>query len=248
MRLIALVYSVAVYALFLGSFVYLIPFLGGDMTAFIGAPKTIDAGTSPLDGAPPALVNIGLLLLFGVQHSIMARAGFKKALTRIIPAPAERATYVLASVVLLALLYICWIPMDGVVWTFAESAFGGAAMAIYFLGIGLILASTFQINHFELFGLLQAWLGFKQKEAAPAHFQTPFLYRIVRHPLYLGFVIAFWATAHMTVGHLLFAAIWTIYIFVAVGYEERDMLALFGDQYRDYMAKVPSIFPFGVRK
>lgn len=248
MRLIALVYSAIVYVLFLGSFVYLIPFLGGDMTAFIGAPKTIDAGASPFDGAPPALVNIGLLLLFGLQHSIMARAGFKKALTKIIPESAERATYVLASTILLVLLYKCWIPMDGVVWSFTGGVFGGAAMAVYFLGIGLILLSTFQINHFELFGLLQAWLGFKQKDAAPAEFETPFLYRFVRHPLYLGFVIAFWSTAHMTVGHLLLAAVWTIYIFVGVGYEERDLTAHFGDQYRDYMSKVPSIFPFGVRK
>ncbi len=248
MGVIALVYSVIAYVLFFASFLYLIVFMAGDMTAFVGAPKTIDAGSFPLAGAPAALVNIVLLLLFGVQHTIMARGSFKRALTKIIPPAMERSTYVLATVAVLVLLYVYWQPMPGVVWSVGAPLWAGALTVLYFLGVGLVLVSTFLINHFELFGLLQGWLGFKKKEPPKPVFHTPSLYKHIRHPLYLGFIMAFWATPHMTAGHLLFASIWTIYIFVALGYEERDLIALFGDKYRDYMEKVPAIFPFGRRK
>ena len=248
MGMIALAYSAIVYVLFFAAFLYLIAFMGGDMTAYFGAPKTIDAGPSPLEGAPPALVNIAILLLFGLQHTIMARGGFKKFLTRIIPESMERSTYVLATVIVLLLLYRYWIPMDGVVWSMEAPLWAGLMTGLYFLGIGLVLLSTFLINHFELFGLLQGWLGFKRHAPPEPTFHTPSLYKVVRHPLYVGWIISFWATSHMTVGHLLFAAVWTIYIFIALGYEERDLIGVFGDKYRDYMAKTPAILPFGAKK
>ncbi len=248
MKIISLVYSIVVYLIFFAALLYLIAFMGGDMTVFLGAPKTIDAGSSPLAGAPAALVNIGLLLLFGIQHTIMARKGFKDALTKVLPRAMERSTYVLTTVVVLVLMYHYWIPMDGVVWSVTSPLWAGILLVLYFAGLVLIFVSTFLMNHFEFFGLLQGWLSFKQKELPPPTFHTPSLYKIVRHPLYVGWIIAFWATSHMTVGHLLLASIWTIYIFVALGYEERDLIAVFGDKYRDYMAKTPAILPFGRKK
>lgn len=247
MGVLALVYSVVCYLLFFAAFLYLIPFMGGEMTAFIGAPKTID-GPASAAGAPAALVNIGILVLFGLQHTIMARSGFKKALTKIVPWAMERSTYVLATVVILVILYRYWVPMPGVVWSIEAPLWSGVMTALFFIGVGLVLVSTLLINHFELFGLQQGWMRFKNLEHRKPEFRTPSLYKYIRHPLYLGWIIAFWATSYMTVGHLLFAAVWTIYIFVALGYEERDLVALFGDKYRDYMAKTPAILPFGGKK
>ncbi len=248
MGIIALVYSVVVYLLFFASFLYLIAFVGGDMTSFFGAPKTIDAGPAWAGGAAAALVNIGLLVLFGLQHTIMARQGFKKAWTKIVPWSMERSTYVLATFILLVLLFAYWQPMPAVVWSVEAPLWSGVLTALFFLGVVLVLLSTVLINHFHLFGLMQGWYRFKNKEVPGPQFVTPSLYKHIRHPLYLGWITMFWATSHMTAGHLLFAAIWTIYIFIAIGYEERDMVALFGDKYRDYMAKVPVILPFGGRK
>lgn len=248
MGALILLYSVIVYLVFFAAFLYLIAFVGGDMIPFIRAPKTIDWGGSALADLPPALVNIGLLVLFGVQHSIMARQGFKRALTKIIPWPAERSTFVLATVVVLALLYAFWVPMTGVVWSVAAPLWSGVLTALFFIGFALVLLSTFLINHFELFGLMQGWFRFKGKPMPEPRFHTPFLYTFIRHPLYLGFLLAFWAAPTMTAGHLLFAAVWTAYIFIAIGYEERDLIALFGEKYREYMAKTPSILPFGRRR
>ncbi|NOX82261.1 MAG: isoprenylcysteine carboxylmethyltransferase family protein [Alphaproteobacteria bacterium] len=245
MGAIALIYSIVVYLIFFASFLYLIAFMGGDMTSFIGAPKTLDSGTAILTAWPAVLVNIGLLLLFGVQHSVMARSGFKKALTKIVPQAMERSTYVLTTVVVLVLLFVFWQPLPSTVWSVTSPLWSVVLMAVFFLGVGLVLLSTFMINHFELFGLLQGWLGFRKKEAAAPVFVMPYLYKYIRHPLYLGFLLAFWSTSHMTVGHLLFSSIWTAYIFVAIGYEERDLIAVFGDKYHAYMAKVPAILPFG---
>lgn len=245
---VALIYSIIVYLVFFATFLYLIAFIGGDMTAWAGLPKTIDQGPSQFAGAPAALVNIGLLLLFGVQHSVMARQGFKKAWTKIVPPSMERSTYVLATVVVLWIMFLGWQPMSGVVWSVTSPLWAGILTALFFAGFGIVLLSTFLINHFELFGLLQGWFKFKGKEPSAPKFVTPSLYKFVRHPLYLGFLIAFWSTSHMTTGHLLFSAIWTAYIFVAIGYEERDMIALFGEQYREYIMKTPTILPFGGRK
>lgn len=248
MGVLALGYSVVVYLLFFAAFLYLIPFMGGEMTSFIPAPKTLDAGASPAAGAPAALINIGLLVLFGLQHTIMARGGFKRGLTKVVPWAMERSTYVLATVVMLVLLYVFWIPMPGVVWSIEAPLWAGLMMTLYFIGIGLVLLSTVLINHFELFGLQQGWYAFKKKEWPKPEFRTPSLYKYIRHPLYLGWIMAFWATSYMTVGHLLFASVWTIYIFVALGYEERDLVHVFGDKYREYMAKTPAILPFGAKK
>jgi protein-S-isoprenylcysteine O-methyltransferase Ste14 len=232
MGVIALIYSVVVYVAFFAAFLYLIPFMGGEMTSFIGAPKTIDEGASPAAGAAPALINIGLLVLF----------------TKFVPESMERSTYVLATVILLVLLYEYWIPMPAVIWSIDAPLWSGLMTALFFLGIGLVLLSTFLINHFDLFGLLQGWLKFKNKPKPEPVFHTPSLYKVIRHPLYLGWIMSFWATSYMTAGHLLFASVWTIYIFVALGYEERDLISTFGDKYRDYMAKTPAIIPFGKRK
>lgn len=248
MGALVLLYSIVVYLGFFAAFLYLIAFLGGDMIPFIDLPKTIDSGPSSLADLPPALVNVGLLLLFGVQHSIMARQGFKRVLTKLIPWSAERTTYVLVTVIVLVLVYAYWVPMPAEVWSVTSPLWSGVLTGLFFLGFGVVLVSTFLIDHFELFGLLQGWLRFKGKEPPKPAFRTPSLYRFIRHPLYLGFLIAFWATPQMSVGHLLFAAVWTAYMFIAIGYEERDLTALFGDQYREYMAKTPMILPFGGRK
>jgi protein-S-isoprenylcysteine O-methyltransferase Ste14 len=247
MGLIALLYGTLVYLLFFATFLYLIVFVGGDALAFLNAPKTVDAGEPATVFAAPALTNIVLLLLFGVSHSIMAREGFKRVWTKVVAAPVERSTYVLVSTLSLIVLYVFWRPMPGEVWS-VDGIWATALLVLFFVGFGLVLLSTFLINHFDLFGLRQVWLRFKGKEPPHDPFRTPLLYKSVRHPLYLGWIIAFWATPTMTVGHLLFAAIWTTYIFVALGYEERDLVARFGDDYRRYMARVPMIFPLGERK
>jgi len=245
---VILLFSIVAYLIFFAAFLYLVAFVGGDMIPYVRAPKTLDWGASIFAGAPSALVNIGLLVLFGLQHSIMARSGFKRGLTKIVPEAAERSVYVLATVAVLVLLYAGWAPMTGIVWSTESGLWSGVLTAVFYIGFGLVLLSTFLINHFELFGLRQGWMGFKKKPMPAAEFRIPILYNLVRHPLYLGFLLAFWATPHMTTGHLLFAAVWTAYIFIAIGYEERDLLGLFGDKYRDYMARTPSILPLGKRR
>ena len=199
MGILALSYSVVVYIVFFAAFLYLIVFVGGDGLPFISAPKTLDAGPSIFPAGPAALVNIGLLLLFAVQHSVMARPGFKRAWTKIVPKEMERSTYVLATVAVLLVLYAGWRPMPLVVWSEEGTLVSMALTALFFIGFGLVLLSTFLINHFELFGLQQGWFKFQSKQADAPVFRTPLLYRFVRHPLYLGFLIAFWATPHMTV-------------------------------------------------
>ncbi len=244
MRLIALAYGGVCYALFFASFLYLIAFVGGDMIPVIHAPRTLDWGDGTVAAPYGAIVNIGLLLLFGLQHSIMARQGFKRALANIV-GPAERSTFVLATTAVLVLLYLYWTPIPALVWEVSDPIWATVLTIGFFAGFGLVLVSTFLIDHFELFGLSQVWRHFTNKASPELSFKTPLFYKGVRHPLYLGFIIAFWSTPIMTAGHLLFAAIWTAYIFVAIGYEERDLARLFGDQYRQYMARVPMILPFG---
>jgi protein-S-isoprenylcysteine O-methyltransferase Ste14 len=178
----------------------------------------------------------------------MARQGFKAKWTKLVPPPVERSTYVLATTALLVLLYVYWTPIPAIVWEVRDPAWSVLVTAAFYFGFGLVLLSTFLIDHFELFGLSQVWRYFQgQPQAAPG-FKTPMFYKDVRHPLYLGWVISFWATPVMTAGHLLFASLWTIYIFVALGYEERDLMHRFGDQYRDYMRRVPMIIPWGRRE
>jgi protein-S-isoprenylcysteine O-methyltransferase Ste14 len=248
MGILALVYGAIAYLIFFATFLYLIGFAGGDaLTAFLQLPKTVDSGEPGSFFAPAAVTNIALLLLFGGSHSIMARQSFKRAWTKVVPTSIERSTYVLVASLALIAMFVFWRPMPEIVWQ-VSGAFSYVFLVLFLGGFGLVLLSTFLINHFNLFGLDQVWRAFKKTGEPAEKFQTPMLYKSVRHPLYLGFIIAFWATPTMTIGHLLFAAVWTIYIFVALGYEERDLLHRFGDDYRRYMARVPMIFPIGGRK
>jgi methanethiol S-methyltransferase len=230
------VYGAAAYAMCLAVFLYAIGFIGN-----FGVPKTIDAEpATPWQSA--LLVDAGLLALFAVQHSVMARKGFKRMLTRVIPQPAERSTYVLASNVALALLFWLWQPLGGSVWSI-ESGGGRALMyAAYGFGWALVLTATFVINHFDLFGLRQVWREFQSKPPAELRFATPLLYRIVRHPLYVGWLVVFWSTPDMTVTHLFFAAMTTGYILVAIQFEEKD-LAADHPEYAVYRRQVPMLVP-----
>lgn len=237
-RILIFVYGVAAYLAFAVSFLYAIAFVSN-----LTVPTTIDTGIA----APPAtaaIIDLGLMALFAIQHSVMARQGFKRWWTKLVPVPMERSTYVLASSAVLALLLWQWRPIPVVVWSVRDP---GVAMLIFSLGLAgwlIVVLSTFLIGHFELFGLAQVVHNFLRREAEPGQFRTPLFYRFVRHPLYLGFVIAFWAAPVMSVGHLLFAVVTTAYIFVGIALEERDLVQFFGDEYRRYQARVPMIFPW----
>lgn len=245
MGAVILGYGVVAYLLFLAAFVYLVLFIGGETTAIVEIPKTLDWGGSWASGAPPALLNVALLTLFGLQHSLMARSGFKRALTRVVPEAAERSTFVLATVVCLVLLYGCWIPMPAIVWSVASPLAAGLLRALFFAGAAIVGVSAFLIDHLELFGLRQTWAGYQGRPLPAPEFRTPWLYRLVRHPLYFGMLFVFWSTPIMTVGHLLFAAVWTAYLLVGIRYEERDLIRVFGDRYRAYADATPMILPVG---
>ena len=236
-RLLALLYGAIAYVIFLATFLYAVAFVAG-----VGVPKHIDNGT--LAAWPVAVaIDMALLGLFAVQHSGMARPGFKRWWTRLIPHAIERSTYVLVSSLALLLLYWQWRPLPTVVWDVQGAGYWGL-YAVSALGWLLLLTSTFLINHFDLFGLRQVWAYARDRRLVDQPFVARALYRIVRHPLMLGFLIAFWATPHMTAGHLLFAAVTTSYILVAVKFlEERDLIAEHGDAYRAYQREVPMIVP-----
>lgn len=233
-----LTYAILVYALALGTSVYLIGFIAG--LPFL--PKTIDSGIAGASSTAIG-VDLALLALFAVQHSVMARQGFKRWWTRIVPEPAERSSYVLAATLALLLMIVAWQPMPALVWNATNPALRVALHAIEVLGWAIALAATFLIDHLEMFGLRQAFNhGRGGSFTAPA-FRTPGLYRMVRHPIYLGFVLAFWATPTMSEGHLLFAIAATVYILVGIGFEERDLVARFGETYRSYRRRVPMLVP-----
>jgi protein-S-isoprenylcysteine O-methyltransferase Ste14 len=207
-------------------------------------PKTIDSGAvAPL--AEALVVNLLLMSLFAVQHSAMARPAFKQWWTQYVPKSVERSTYVLFTCIALILLFWQWRPIPTVVWHVADPAAAYAIIGLSFVGWLLVLTSTFLINHFELFGLHQVANNLAGRDMPPPQFKTPVLYKVVRHPIYLGFIIAFWAAPTMTVGHLLFAAVTTAYIFVGIWLEERDLVALFGDEYRRYRQRVSMLVPWG---
>lgn len=241
-RMLYLLFGILAYIIFFGTFLYLIAFLGN----LPWAPRTIDDG--PQASLAAALViDSALIALFGLQHSVMARHGFKRAWTRLVPEPVERSAYVLIASLVLILLFAFWRPIPAAVWR-VEHAFGEAVFwAIFALGWLTVLVTTFLLSHFELFGLKQVWLNLKSAAAAPPQFRQPFLYRIVRHPLYSGFFLAFWATPAMSQGHLLFAAGMSIYMLIAIRYEERDLVDLFGDEYEGYRRQVGMLAP-GVGK
>lgn len=235
-RLLVLAYGGAVYLFFLGTFLYVMGFL---FRAVV--PKHVDSGApGPLLEA--LLVNGGFLALFALQHAVMARPAFKRRWTRLVPAVVERSTFVLATCTILSLMVWQWRPMPEVVWH-VEGPAAVALWSLSALGWGIVLLSTFLIDHFELFGLRQVVVHFLGRPAESPRFQERSLYRLVRHPLMLGFLIAFWSTPIMTVGHLFFAVMCTGYILVGVRIEERDLIAVHGEAYLDYRRRVPGILP-----
>jgi methanethiol S-methyltransferase len=237
-RFIAFLYGLAAYLVFFFTFLYAIGFVTG-----LVVPKTIDTGTVvPL--AEALIVNILLMSLFAMQHSVMARKQFKDWWTRYVPKSVERSTYVLLASLALVLLFWQWRPIPTVVWQIADPQIAMMVTGLSFVGWLLVLTSTFLINHFELFGLHQVANNLAGRPMPGHRFRTPVLYKVVRHPIYLGFIIAFWVALVMTVGHLLFAAVTTAYIFVGIFLEERDLTELFGDEYRRYRERVSMLIPW----
>jgi protein-S-isoprenylcysteine O-methyltransferase Ste14 len=234
----ALVYGVLCYALFVAAFLYSVGFVGN-----ILVPKSIDSGV-PGSGIVAAIVNAVLLAAFAVPHSVMARAAFKRWWTCFVPTAVERSTYVLVSSLLLALLMWQWQPLPDVVWDVGSPVATGALQALFWTGWGIVLLSTFLIDHFDLFGLRQVWLYAGGQPYTPPPFRKRLFYRWVRHPLLLGFLVAFWAAPRMTVGHLLFATATTAYTLVAVRLEERDLVRAHGKDYDEYRRQVGMLLPW----
>ncbi|MGD0493547.1 MAG: methanethiol S-methyltransferase [Steroidobacteraceae bacterium] len=236
--LVAFLYGIASYLVFFVTFLYAIGFVTGVLV-----PKTIDTGTV-VPTSEALGINLLLMSIFAIQHSVMARKQFKKWWTKFVPKSVERSTYVLFSS--LALILVCseWRPMPTVVWDIDDPQIAMAVTALSFIGFLIVLSSTFLINHFELFGLHQVTNNFAGNPMPVPRFRTPLYYKFVRHPLYLGFIIAFWAAPVMTLGHLLFAAVTSAYILIGILLEERDLIDLFGDEYRRYKSRVSMLVPW----
>ena len=231
------VYALFSYLIFFGAFLYAIAFVG-DLPL---APKTIDSGAAePL--VPALAVNALLLGLFAVQHSVMARPGFKRWWTRLVPPPVERSTYVLFASLALVVLFAFWRPLPQPIWSASGPLAIGLA-ALFWIGWAIVLVSTFLISHFELFGLAQVWERLRGQPQADQAFRTPAFYRLVRHPIYAGFLLAFWAAPTMSLGHLVFAIATTGYILVGIQLEERDLVATFGERYLAYRRQVGMLTP-----
>ncbi len=242
-KIVSFIYGVIAYGVFLIAFLYAIGFIGD-----LVVPKSISSGESgPIGQA--FLVNLVLMSLFALQHSIMARPGFKKWITSFISPAIERSTYVLLSSLILILMYWKWQPMNDVIWASQNESIASLITGVYFFGWLVVFLSTFMINHFELFGLKQIFENFKNKMPESPAFQTRYFYKIVRHPIMLGFIIAFWAAPTMTLGRLLFAAVTTAYILVAIKFlEEKDLRKSIGEKYTEYQKTVPMIVPFTKNK
>jgi methanethiol S-methyltransferase len=233
-----LLYGIIAYLIFFGTFCYAVGFV-----STLLVPKHIDSiPESPLSYA--FLINGSLLLLFALQHSIMARPAFKQWWTKIIPDPIERSTYVLLASLCLLLLFWYWQPMGGVIWQVESETSQIILKSLCLFGFGIVLVSTFLINHFDLFGLRQVWLYFRGESYQPLGFRTPLFYKYVRHPLYLGFMIAFWSTSTMTAAHLFFAIMTTGYMLTAIQFEESDLVKHFGERYTDYKRSAHMLIPF----
>jgi len=235
-RVLILLYALVSYALFTLSFLYTLGFVGNYVV-----PKSIDVGTSSNLGEA-VIVNLLLMSLFALQHSVMARPAFKRWSAKLLPAACQRSTYVLLSSLILLLLFWQWRPIPTVIWQ-TEGLAAGLLTSAHWLGWLIAFASTHMIDHFDLFGLRQAFVAWHGVEMPAQSFRTPLLYKLVRHPIMLGFLLAFWATPEMTIGHLLFALANTAYILVALQFEERDLIAVFGTAYQDYRRRVPMLLP-----
>ena len=241
MNVLFFVYGVLCYGVFFLTFLYAIGFLGN-----FGVPRTVDAGGLASPTGLALAINVGLLGLFGLQHSVMARQGFKKMWTKFVPAPVERSTYVLFSSLALILLFWQWRPMPSLVWDVQAPLGRGILWALFALGWLLVLLATFLINHFELFGLQQVWRHLRGLGPTPGNFKEPLFYKIVRHPLYVGWITAFWAIPTMTASHVVFSLVATGYILVAIQFEERDLKSLH-PEYAVYSKRVPMLIP-GLRR
>jgi len=239
-RTINLLFAIICYAIFFATFLYLIAFVGD-----FPVPKTVDRPASTLTPPAAAAIDLALVALFGMQHSVMARPAFKRAWTRIVPPAAERSVYVLLASVALLILFWFWQPIDATIWSVGSDLAWLRLIlwAMFWAGFGIVLVSTFLINHFELFGLQQAWFNMSGRQAAAPELRQPLFYRWVAHPLYAGFFLAFWATPHMSAGHLLLAAALSFYMLVAIRYEEHDLAGIFGDDYRRYRSSVGMLVP-----
>lgn len=237
-RSLNLLFALVAYAIFFATFLYLIAFAGNIPVA----PRTVDYGP----GAPVGIavaIDVALIAMFGLQHSVMARQGFKRWWTRVVPWPTERSVYVLMASAALIILMSLWRPIDGTVWSVEGPLAETLLWALFALGWGIVLLSTFLLNHFELFGLQQAWLHWRGQKAEPPELRQPLFYKWVAHPLYAGFFLAFWATPHMTFGHLLLSLGMSAYMLIAIRYEERDLTHLYGEDYTRYRREVGMIFP-----
>ena len=236
-KTVILIYGITAYVMFLGVAIYAIGFIGN-----FAISNTLDAiPSTPFWQA--LLINLGVLLLFAIQHSGMARQSFKQWITRHIPKAAERSTYVLMSNLAMVLIFALWEPMGGVIWSADNAVAKALILSLYMFGWALVFVSTFLINHFHLFGLQQVWFHFIGTTASKSRFTTPSLYRMVRHPLYVGWIMVIWAATTMTVAHLVFAIITTVYILVAIQFEEKDLQQEFGEEYTRYQKNVPMIIP-----
>ena len=241
-RILALVYGVVSYLIFFVTFLYAIGFVGN-----LVVPKSIDTGERvPFTEA--LLINVLLLGIFAIQHSVMARPGFKKWWNKFVPQPVERSTYVLLASLALILVFWQWRPITTVVWNVENALASYLLWAIFFLGWATVLVGTSLINHFDLFGLRQVYLYQRGEEYTELGFRTPFLYKLVRHPIMLGFIMAFWATPRMTVGHLVFAITTTAYILIAIQLEERDIVSVHGTAYEEYRKQVSMLLPIPKRR
>ena len=234
---LALCYGIACYALAMGALLYLFGFLGSVLV-----PKSIDSGV-PVEFGEALVIDVTLLTSFGVLHSVMARPRFKMWWTRIVPRSVERSTFVLVASASLSLLYWQWRPLDEIVWSATAHWAVVLWWTIYALGIAILFAATFVIDHFDMFGLRQVWMNLSRKSYTEPGFRVAFFYGRIRHPIYLGFLATFWATPRMTLGHLLFAIVWSAYIVIAVRYEEHDLVSLYGSDYVRYRRSVPMLIP-----
>jgi protein-S-isoprenylcysteine O-methyltransferase Ste14 len=237
-RAATLLFAIVCYAIFFATFLYLIVFVGD----FAFATLSVNVGPEASPGVA-AVIDIALIALFGLQHSIMARPAFKARWTRIVPPPIERSIFVLSASIVLMILFLCWRPINAIVWNVGNPIFADLLWILFWIGWLTVLVTTFLINHFELFGLQQAWFYLRGRKEHPPQMREPSLYRFVRHPMMLGFFFAFWAIPQMTVGHLLLAAGMSVYILIALHYEERDLVGLFGSDYENYRERVGMLTP-----